>query len=362
MKFIEMENLKPGMRLARPIYNKKGVLLVERGVGLTYQNIESVQYFGLLGVYVLEPAEPLAPMSEEDKEYERFQIATGFTIQEELNNIISNKKQTGLYRVVATIQKKFGHLDKKLNFYQNLRSIDDYVSRHSLNVAILCVLLTRALNIRLEEQMLIIQAALVHDIGKIVAQNKREKMHEKPKMEEVLPEDRIDALSLLDDVFASDASAIKRICHQAIRAQDDVDKTGKVRVPGKIVMGAKILLVANKYDEMTGVNYVGEAESEIKALKELQAYPELYDEAIVDALAKSVNILVPGVSVVLNTGEKALVLSENDKNILRPVVLTFRDNTTLNLGLTENRFIEIIDIMKTMDNRYIMNNNSQDDC
>ena len=30
MKFVRTEDLKAGMRLAKPIYNKKGVLLYER--------------------------------------------------------------------------------------------------------------------------------------------------------------------------------------------------------------------------------------------------------------------------------------------------------------------------------------------
>ena len=63
------------MRLARPIYNKKGVLLYERDSRLNSQSISSVKNFGLLGVYVLEPAEPLPPISEEDLEFERFQVA-----------------------------------------------------------------------------------------------------------------------------------------------------------------------------------------------------------------------------------------------------------------------------------------------
>lgn len=355
MKFVEMENLKPGMRLARPIYNKKGVLLVERGVSLTRQSIENSKFFGLLGVYVLEPAEPLAPMSEEDLEYERFQVATGFSIQEELDKVIAQKKQITLYNLALAIQRKFGYMDKKMNFYQNLRSMDDYVSRHSLNVAILCVLLTRALNLRPDEQLLIVQAALVHDIGKIAAQKKNKAMYGQLRLEETPLEERLETLNLLGDVFATDATAIKRICYQALKAQDDIDKTGSFQLPGKMVTGAKILLVANKYDEMTAVNYEGKADSEIKALKELRDHPDLYEKAVVDALVQTINILIPGVSVVLNTGEKALVLAENKHDILRPVILTFKDNATLNLVLTENQYIEIVDIMKTMDNRYIMN-------
>ena len=83
MKFVETENLRTGMRLARPIYNKKGVLLFERDSRLTSQAIDSVKNFGLLGVYVLEPAEPLPPMTEEDLEFERFQVMCGFSIREE---------------------------------------------------------------------------------------------------------------------------------------------------------------------------------------------------------------------------------------------------------------------------------------
>ena len=66
MIFVKSEDLKYGMRLAKPIYNKTGVLLYERNTRLTLQGIESVKNFGLLGLYILEPAEPVPPMSEED--------------------------------------------------------------------------------------------------------------------------------------------------------------------------------------------------------------------------------------------------------------------------------------------------------
>ena len=49
MQFIRTEELKTGMRLARPIYNKAGVLLFERNSRLSTQAIESVRNFGLLG-------------------------------------------------------------------------------------------------------------------------------------------------------------------------------------------------------------------------------------------------------------------------------------------------------------------------
>lgn len=73
------------------------------------------------------------------------------------------------------------------------------------------------------------------------------------------------------------------------------------------------------------------------------------------ALIRSINILAPGVSVELNTGEKALVLNANEQNVLEPMILMFGDNSIVDLSDREIfGDLEIKDIMKTMDNRYVM--------
>ena len=59
MQFVKTADLKPGMRLAKPIYNKMGVLLYERDTLLTMQGINSIENFGLIGIFILEPAEPV---------------------------------------------------------------------------------------------------------------------------------------------------------------------------------------------------------------------------------------------------------------------------------------------------------------
>ena len=69
MLFVKTEDLKPGMRLAKPIYNRNGVMLYERNSKITSQGIISVNNFGLIGIYILEPAEPVPPMSEDDIEF-----------------------------------------------------------------------------------------------------------------------------------------------------------------------------------------------------------------------------------------------------------------------------------------------------
>ena len=80
MHFVRTEDLKTGMRLARPVYNKKSILLFDRNSLLSLQAIESIRNFGLIGVYVLEPAEPLPPLTQEDLEFERFQKAEPYPV------------------------------------------------------------------------------------------------------------------------------------------------------------------------------------------------------------------------------------------------------------------------------------------
>lgn len=352
MQFVKTDNLKEGMRLARPIYNKQGVLLYERDSKLTRQGIVSVRNFGLIGLYVLEPAEPLPPMNEDDLEFERFQTMAGFLIQEELEKIMMDKKQVKTHTIASMIIKNFGHLDKKVNFYQNLRSREDYVCKHCLNVAILCTMMTHAMNVKLDEQLSTIIAAMVHDIGKIALSPsivEGDELNDEQKERLLVSE--IKAYEIIEKAYA-DGAMIRRICAQAQRLQGEL--RGGEKLNSKAVIGAKILAVADAYDSLTAMKLGAEPTSEVKAIKYILEHPEVFDPQVVDALIRCINILSPGVSVELNTGEKAMVLRENPHNLLRPSLLSFSDNSVIDLFEPIYDDLEIVDIMKTLDNRYIM--------
>lgn len=360
MLFVRTQDLKTGMRLARPIYNKNGVLLFERNSLLTHNAIDSVRNFGLMGIYILEPAEPLPPMSEEDLEFERFQMMSASTIQEELNKILETGHQNKMTTIANMIIKKYGHLDGKVNFYQNLRSRDDYVYKHSLNVAMLCTMMSHVLNMRREELLFTVCAAIVHDVSKLNYKSETVYGNVADAQEMIdLYDSQMRDSDMIEGAFGGDGAGIRRICVQALKAQRDMlADQGRGIASMKMVTGAKILMVANRYDELTAMNLHGTPQSEVKAIQEFVDNPHIYDPAIVNALIRSINILFPGVSVELNTGEKALVLTENPENILQPVVLSFRDNSILDLALPDNDDFQIVDIMKTMDNRYIMDINT----
>ncbi len=326
MLFVKRDELKTGMRLARPIYNKDGVLLYERNSKLTAQGIESIRNFGLIGIFVLEPAEPVPPMTQADIDFERFQTMNVFSIQEELEKIL----------------------------VQNLRSKEDYIYKHSLNVAMLCAMITHVLNMKVDEQLEAVQAAVIHDIGKLtVPKSIADKEILSSEEQQAVHAAQIQGFDIIDIVYSS-APNIKRICVQAQKALDSLT-TGEDISAMKMVNGAKVMAVADAFDTMTAMHAEKAPESEVAALKHLLDNPQVYDPQIVSGLIRSINILVPGVSVELNTGDKALVLASNEQNILEPMILMFGDNSIIDLSnRREYGDLEIRDIMKTMDNRYIM--------
>lgn len=356
MIFVKKDDLKTGMRLARPIYNKNGVLLYERNSKLTTQSINSIKNFGLIGIFVLEPAEPVPPMTRDDIEFERFQTMCVFSIREELDNILLKSKTAKMQVLTSNVIRYYGHLDRKVTFMQNLRSKDDYIYKHSLNVAILCALITHSMNLSVSEQLDTVTAAVVHDIGKLSAPKEILLQDEWTDAEkERIKAAEIAGYGLIEHVFASSPN-IKRICVQTQNNLECLEK-GKENDLSKMVVGAKVLSVAETFDTMTAVQIDAvEASSEVAALKFLQENYKHFDEKVVNALCKSINILFPGVSVELNTGAKALVLVENPVNILKPLLLTFGDNRLIDLGnRAYDGHLEIKDVMKTMDNRYVMN-------
>lgn len=354
MRFVKNGDLKIGMRLAKPVYDKKGVLLYDRDSKLTQQGIDSVKNFGLIGLYILEPAEPLPPMTEEDIEFERFQMVSVFAIQEELNAIRTSGKAPKMQIIASNIIKNYGRLEHKVNFVQSLRSHEDYIYKHALNVAILCAMITHVMNVKLEEQLDTVIAAIVHDVGKLSISKEIREKEGKYTAAELLEIENCERSSADMAEAALASPKIKRMIVQSWKGLYDW-KRKKTAPEGKIVMGAKILMVAETFDTMTAMNHYQEPSSEVMALRYLMQHPEIFDKDVVDALVKSVNILAKGCCVELTNGDKGLVIQENEFNILKPVILCFRDNQIVDLShnvIYED--MEIKDVMKTMDNRCVM--------
>lgn len=354
MQFVKTADLKPGMRLAKPIYNKMGVLLYERDTKLTIQGINSIENFGLIGIFILEPAEPLPPLSREDLEFEQFQTIYMFKLKENMDKLQENLVPSTLLSLVNDIQTRYGVLDHKLNFIQTLRSSADFVYKHSISVAILSAMISNEMRIDVSDQTALITAALLYDFGylyvpqavldkgedlsgsdKNFIQMNLERGYEtiRPRYEEC-------------DLPKTSLEIIQQIIFQK-------SETLKIKEPSpSIRMLHDILKVADRFDRLTAMNINKPPISEVAAMTYLKKHSRTYNPQVIAALAECIHILPTGACVDLSDGEKALVLVENAADFTRPMILKFSNNLIYDLSdPVIGDALRITDIMKTMDNR-----------
>ena len=119
--------------------------------------------------------------------------------------------------------------------------------------------------------------------------------------------------------------------------------------------GTMMLCVAEVYDYMTAMKLGEDSMSTIQAMQYLRKHQDDFGKDVVDALFAAIQVLVPGVCVQLTNGDKAAVIRENLEDVMRPVVLSLSTHEAYDLADPKvfQKF-QVKDVMKTMDNRYVM--------
>ncbi len=361
MLFVRTEELRPGMRLAKPIYNKNGVLLYERNSRLTIPGINSVRNFGLIGIYILEPAEPVPPFSKEDLEFEQAQTVYMFKLRDIFEKIYKRTTPDKLPALVEDIFLRYGALDHRVNFNQNLRSADDFMYKHAISTSILTTLISQHISMSEENRKALIAASLLYGFGySFVPRTILEKNTELSKGDEDILqlglEKGVSYLRVFHDEFPFLPKALSIVEYYILSS----NPTRKIEHPSDdILLLAEILKAARQFDLLTGMSLGHEPESEIIAMNSLREQTGTYNETIIAILAQCIHIVPAGASVDLSTKDKAVVLVENPRDYLRPVILRLSNNQIYDLSDPEiSNQIQIVDIMKTMDNRVEIDENT----
>lgn len=112
MKFLRTNEIKIGMRTAKPIYNTDGVLLYGRNTIVNESFIYNIGNLDMVGLYVLEPTEPLPPITEAEEAFEKFQTVTCYALKKELDNAVAGEK-FNIEEIANLIINNYGRLRKK---------------------------------------------------------------------------------------------------------------------------------------------------------------------------------------------------------------------------------------------------------
>ena len=156
MRFVAIDDLRPGMRLGRKIINQKRTSMLEKGVQLSEVNIDRLRTNGYLGAYIADPFSDDVEIQETVQE-KNIEEAIDAVAEANVGSIVS---------VASELVKDISALDKISVDMLDLRSFDDYTYHHSVNVAIYAVAVATRMGLPEEQLQEIAVSALCHDLGK----------------------------------------------------------------------------------------------------------------------------------------------------------------------------------------------------
>lgn len=352
MKFVKTEEMEIGRLIGKPVYNSKGVLLYNSGVKISPQMLSNFREMELYGTYVLDNGEPVPPITDEEQEFERFQSMHTYDVNDILTAVVQGKGTKGREELVDVIMRRFGSMPKKIVFNQCVRSEKDFISKHTLNVAILSVMIADKMKFDSKEKKYLIEAALFHEVGKLLVPpnilHKKEKLTEQEM--QVVNKCLLQGFEMLGRNYQYPAGVRRYIIQLSKELADKL--VGGAGTEQAVLPGTKILKVADIYDILTAIRPYKEPVSALSAMQTIRREPENYDSLTVDALEACLNILPVGSYVRLSNHEQAIVIRENPKSLLRPVVLGLKTNKLYDLANRAVREeIQIIDTVFTTDNR-----------
>lgn len=352
MRYVKTTDMEVGSRFAKPIYTRDGVLLFNSGVKADAGMIEKLKALNLYGTYILGSAEPVPPITDAELEFERFQWVQTYVVNEILEGVVRQKESDKIDDLVNLIYSRFCRKSGKMTFNQCLRGENDAVSKHSLNVAILSAMLAGRANLELKECRALIQAAIFHDIGKLLVP--ADIFHREgslsPAEMNTVHRCLIEGFNMIANNYRYSASVRRYIIQLSKELTNRLPNYAKEEQ--KLLPGTKIIRVADIYDTLTAIRCYKEPMSAYSAIKVMRSEPDRYDSNIIDLLEECIHILPVGSYVKLSNDEQGIIVRENSKSLYRPVVLGLISNSLYDLSMKDvYQKVQIEDTVFTPDNR-----------
>lgn len=157
MRYVAIEDARPGMYLAYDLYDSQGRTVIGGGCELTANYIQRLREYGFAAVYIDDD------ISEDIKietviPPELRQAGEQYVKACDIDKIADVARQ-----IVASILPE-GRVSLDM---ADLRSYDDYTYAHSVNVAVLSCVLGIGLEMSERDLEYLTTAALLHDLGKL---------------------------------------------------------------------------------------------------------------------------------------------------------------------------------------------------
>lgn len=335
MRLIAAKSLEEGNELAKPIYNDRGQVLIQKDIKLTKAMINRLLHLGVTFVYVKDAISDdiiiHSPVSEEVK------IESMQTVKSVFNSFKNNgfkdkgflfsKVNENMTELVDTIITQIQRDQEVLSIMSDIFISDDYLFSHSVNVTMYAVALASEMKMTQKQIRQLGLGAMLHDVGKVFLP---EEILKKAGKLNDFEFDLIKTHPELGFEFLRSSSDLPLlVAHCAYQHHERMDGSGYPRglVGDEIHLFGKVLGVADVFDAVTSHRVYRNAMLPQEGLDILFAGSgTLFEPEMVRLFRDTIAVYPNGVTIELSDHRRAIVVRQNHKLYNRPVVRVFSEN------------------------------------
>ena len=350
MRLVPIECVKPNSVIGKTLYDIDGRVLVRSGLTLTEGIIDKIKNVNILSIYIID--EYSSEEIEDTIKPELRQKAI-LTIKEAFSNINRitvadkfSKKESVYFNNIeemanSLIESVLSNKSVLLSLV-DIRSMDNYLYSHSVNVAVTSLILGIALKLPKRQLQYLCTGALLHDVGKVFI-SKELLM----KAEDFTPEEIsiFEKHSLLGYKYLSDTHNLSS--HTKIIALQHHERPDGLGYPNKLTGDqintlSKIVSISDAYDTLSSGRPNRKAMFPSDVLEYLMSNAgTMFDYDIVNTFCKIVIPFSQGTLVNLSNGDIAVVQETIPNFPLRPIVEIIKSSNSETIGKKINLIDEI---------------------
>lgn len=362
MKKMKLEDMRPGMITATPVYSKQGQVLVPMHTVLTSQNISRLYYYEIDSVFVFpedEVTDSLLNDADDEElylntysqricsteEFHNFQVAYHDKLNfvtSSLNDIIKNSKPLDQEKLLSEVGTLFQQNSTSISVFDmlhNMREIDDSTYAHSVNVAIISRMLGQWLHFSQIDLDLLTLSGLFHDIGKCMIE---QEIIQKPAKLTDEEYKRIQEHPQLGCEILKNYSLDSRILCGILMHHERCDGSGYPMglKSDRIDKFAQIIAIADVYDAMTANRCYrhGLCPFEVISTFEQEGLHKYNTKYILTFLEHIADVYSNN-DVILNDKSRGTIVLINRHQLSRPIV-RLSDGTFVNLQERHDLYID----------------------